>query len=461
MDLRPRAALGVRQQLIVTPRMQQALQVLQAPRTELLSLLQGELAENPFLEEEPDALAPPAEPAQADGPPGEEDLRSAVAREECLAALPGVAVSRASWEDRSGSGWIPDRTGHWTAPLVRQFRLEGAPGDDVGIAVYLLGCLDARGYLALPVETAAADLGRDAAQVEGVRRRLMRLDPPGVAALGPAECLRVQLEMAGEGDSLAARVLGFDLELIASGREALLAERLGVTVTDVQAAIGRIRRLWPHPICGAREPGAPPVVPDLRVEQIEGVWEVFPVDLGLPRLRLAPPPPLGPWADAQARVFVAERLARARWLLGSLGARQRTLVRLMRGILEEQAGFFQNGVEALKPLGYSRLAAWMGLHESTVARAVRGKYVETPRGLYPLRFFFGHGLPARGGGTRSTAAVAHLIESFVRAEPPRAPLSDEQIAARLRREGLGLARRTVAKYRERMGIPKAAHRRRA
>jgi RNA polymerase sigma-54 factor len=184
------------------------------------------------------------------------------------------------------------------------------------------------------------------------------------------------------------------------------------------------------------------------------------VDRLLPRMRLSPPPERLAREEAQARLFIAERVARARWLLGSLAARRRTLTRLMRLILEEQSGFFRLGVDALRPLGYRRMAELMGLHESTIARAVRGKYVETPRGLFPLRFFFDHGLSTRDGAPRASAAIAHRVRSLVSAEAPGDPLSDEEIARRLHGDGVRIARRTVAKYRERMSIPKAAYRRR-
>jgi len=459
MDLRPGLALSGRPQLILTPRMQQALRVLQAPQEELALLLREELEQNPFLDEEPEEAGsgePPDPPGRGDTE-GEEGEAPPAPGD---GPLPGIAAGRGAWEDGDRIGRVPDRSERWSESLLRQLRLQGRGPGELRIAEHLLGCLDARGFLGVTTEQAAEDLGLPVERVEAVRRALLRLDPPGAAALGLGECLRVQLELAGEGGSLAARVLECDLRLLAARRDAELARRLGVEVGALREAIGRLRRLRPNPAGDGRGEAAPPVYPDLRVERIDGRWEVFAVDRLLPRLRLAPAPALGPRASAEERIFVAERLARARWLLGSLGARQRTLARLMRGILEEQGEFFQRGVEALKPMGYRRMAGWMGLHESTIARAVRGKFVETPRGVFPLRFFFGHGLPTRDGARRSAAAVAHRIRALVRGEPPLAPLSDEEIARRLRREGLCLARRTVAKYRERMGVPKAAYRQR-
>jgi RNA polymerase sigma-54 factor len=461
MDLRAGVCLGQRQQLIVTQRMQQALDVLQAPQADLAAILSEALVTNPFLEEEPpeDETAEVAMEAAKPGgridsdplhPPRRSDWDESVA----------VAGRTGAWEDRDRIGQIPDRGDCWRAELVGQFRLEEDGPRDAGIAEYLLGCLDGRGYLAVPVTVIAAELRVRPERVERVRQRVLRLDPPGFAACGPAECLRVQLEERGEGDSLAMRLLGEDMRLLAGRRFDELAARLGASRAGVQAAVARIARLWPHPASQIREAAAPAIQPDLRVEHVDGQWMVSVVDRLLPRVRLAPPPERLARENAQTRLFIADSVARGRWLLGSLAARRRTLTRLMRFILEEQSAFFSRGVEALRPLGYRRMAELMELHESTIARAVRGKYVETPRGLFALRFFFDHGLSTRDGTPRSSAAIAHRIRALVHAEASGEPLPDEEIARRLHGEGVCIARRTVAKYRERMSIPKAAYRRR-
>jgi RNA polymerase sigma-54 factor len=203
-----------------------------------------------------------------------------------------------------------------------------------------------------------------------------------------------------------------------------------------------------------------PIVPDLMVEEVGEGFEVFLNDRVLPQVRILPPgAAMLKRADPATRAFIGERMAHARWLLGSLSARQRTLVRLMRRIVAEQQGFFRRGVDGLQPLGYREMAEAMRLHESTIARAVRGKYVQTPRGLLPLRFFFSSGLPCAGGERRTPASVAARIRQLIDQEPGTTPLSDEALTRRLRQEGLRIARRTVAKYRDRLGIPRAGCRR--
>jgi RNA polymerase sigma-54 factor len=343
--------------------------------------------------------------------------------------------------------------------LLSQWRLRSADPEEARIAEYLLGCLDERGYLGLPVSEAAAGLGVDRARVEAVRRGLLECEPAGVAATGLVECLLAQLREAGEGESLAARLVAGDLDRVARRRFADLAERHRVSREAVREAVRRIRKLWPHP--AVRLPGerVAPVVPDLLVEAVGEGFEVFLNDRAVPQVRIVPPGSvLMDRADAATRAFVGERMAQARWLIGSLTARQRTLVRLMRRIVAEQGGFFRRGVDGLQPLGYRELGAALGLHESTIARAVRGKHVQTPRGVLPLRFFFSSGLACAGGERRAAAAVAARIRALIEQEPGD-PLSDEVLTQRLQAEGLRIARRTVAKYRDRLGIPRACCRR--
>jgi len=461
MDLGPRLGLGPRTQLVLTPQMRQALQILQAPQTELAALLRHLLSENVCLEEETaggrqggiprtGASSPPAGAGQPSW------LRRAGRRATCRP--PAGGRRSIDWRERMAR--IPAPVEDGRAALLRQLRLQGASAAEVAIAEYLLGCLDARGYLALPVELLAADLARPVGEVEAVRQRLLALEPPGVAARGLAECLLAQLQASGEAQGLAARLLAEDLRLLAARRYGRLATRLGTTSRAVAAAAERIRRLAPRPLSGLGGPGAPPILPDLRIDEIAGGYEVSLEEYFIPRLRLAAPP-AGVRRQSQAGAFLRVQRSQARWLLGSLAARRRTLMRLARLITLEQQGFLRHGVTALRPLSYREGAARLGLHESTVARAVRGKYVQTPRGIYALRFFFDRGLGGGGASAPTRAAVAARIRALVSGEPPEAPFSDAELARRLRREGVQMARRTVAKYRDRMDIPRAAFRKRA
>lgn len=456
MRLRTDVAVTPRPQLILTHQMRQALAVLQAPAPELAAVIREALVSNPFLELECDAEgdAPVtdgdefgedgADPGDGDG--GADDGAAvATARREC---------HDAPWWER-----VTD-PGDWRGALLAQWRLRRRDPEDARIVEYLLGCLDERGYLGLPVSEAAAGLGLSGARVEAVRRDLLECEPAGIGATSLVECLLAQLRAAGEGDSLAARLVAGDLERVARRRFAELAARHGVPREALREAVRRIRQLWPHP--AARLPGErmAPVVPDLVVEAAGGGFEVFLNDRAVPQVRIVPPgAALMERADAATRAFVGEHMAQARWLMGSLTARQRTLVRLMRRIVAEQRDFFLRGVDGLQPLGYRELGVALGLHESTIARAVRGKHVQTPRGVLPLRFFFSPGLPCAGGERRAAAAVAARIRALIDQEPGAVPLSDEVLTQRLQAEGWRIARRTVAKYRDRLGIPRACCRR--
>jgi RNA polymerase sigma-54 factor len=455
--MRLRADVGVtaKPQLILTHRMRQALAVLQAPAPELASLIREALLSNPFLELESEVECDL--PGTEGGGPmaGEEDPGDGDGRSEDGAAVATVrreCDDASRWERLAGLGG-------WREALLSQWRLRSEDPEETRIAEYLLGCLDERGYLGLPVSEAAAGLGVARARVEAVRLGLLECEPAGIAATSLVECLLAQLREAGEGESLAARLVAGDLERVARRRLSELAGRHRVAPEAVREAVRRIRQLWPHP--AARLPGerVAPVVPDLVVEAAGEGFEVFLNDRAVPQVRIVPPgSALMERADAATRAFVGERMAQARWLVGSLTARQRTLVRLMRRIVAEQGAFFRRGVDGLQPLGYRELGVALGLHESTIARAVRGKHVQTPCGVLPLRFFFSSGLPCVGGERRAAAAVAARIRALI-AQETGDPLSDEVLTQRLQAEGLRIARRTVAKYRDRLGIPRACCRR--
>ncbi len=443
VEIRADLEVGQRLQLVLTARMEQRLRLLQAPVTELAEILAEALNGNPFLEVEEEGMAAAPEDPAEDGVL--EGDASPDPSGPCAPTFP-PAVARVQWRDR----------------VLSQLRLGAGDAGDRAIAEYILGNLDDRGYLAGGVVEVALALGVPPPAVEAVRQRLMRLDPVGLGALDLRECLWVQLELRGEGDSLAARVVREGLEDLARCYLARLAARLGATPEAVRQAAARIRDLCPCPRRLIEQESAPPVFPDLRVERIAGRYEVFPEEGPLPRLRLVQPPAMRPGRGSEGLArFIRTRSARARWLIEGLAARRRTLVGVMRLIVEEQQGFFDHGVHRLKPLIYRQLADRLGVHESTVARAVRGKYVQTPGGIYPLRFFFSKGLAGAAGLVSTPASVRARVRELIASEAPARPLTDEDLARMLRVEGVRISRRTVAKYRDQMRIAKASYRRQA
>ncbi|MCK4415387.1 MAG: RNA polymerase factor sigma-54 [Candidatus Eisenbacteria sp.] len=459
--LRTDLVVAPRGQLILTPQMRLALEILQAPTIELGYRMRAAVTENPFLEEDSGGEFPPGEvgerPASGDALGRDRSEHGAASAGEDLGA---VASRRWEWDDSNWVDRIPDGKGAWQEKILRQYRLRERSSERIGIAEVLLGGLDERGYLAMPVEEIARLAGTRPARVESVRRELLQLDPAGIGARDLGECLAAQLAERGSAGGLAARIARRDLGLLARRRYARIARRYRVTVAEVERAGEQIRELHPCPAGLIQRKEVQAIYPDLVVEKVAGTYEVLMNDRFLPQVRLVPPGGAVTRArDPEVRGFVAEHLTRARWLLGSLDARRRTLVRLMRLVIEEQREYFERGVSALHPLSYQRMAARMGLHESTVARAVRGKYVQTPRGLLPLRYFFASGVPALRGDPWTPAAIEDRIRRLVAHESRTAPLSDQALTQRLRGEGPRIARRTVAKYRDRLGIPKAAYRR--
>ncbi len=475
--LQPGITLSPKSQIIVTPQMRLALGILQAPAAELRRLLDDAWTANPFLEMDSPAgdvgnegwtqrgegrVGPPAN--GGNDPAGEDESNlDPAAYGSSFVPLDGsraeVATTRGGWEDGQWIESLPDDRETWQAKALAQFRLEDRDPRRTPIAEHLLGCLDGRGYLRVPVAEIAAALGTSPRVVEAVRRTILALDPPGLGARSVAECLAAQLEHLGRGGSLAARIVARHLPRLAMRRFAEIAASEGVAETEVREAAREIRALSPHPAGAAEKEEGETAIPDLFVVEVGTGFEVLLNDRALPGVRVVPPG--GAWlakADEATRAFAAQHLAEARWLLGSLDARRRTLVALMRRIVEEQQAFFQDGVEALRPLAYRRVAATLGVHESTIARAVRGKVVETPRGCFPLRFFFTYGLSTEHGEEWTPAMVGQRIRELIAGERGEAPLSDEAIALRLHEQGLRIARRTVAKYRDRLGIPRAMHR---
>ncbi len=438
MDLRADLHIGPRQQQMLSPRLTQSLRILEAPVVELAQILAASLCANPFLEEEP-----PVEPL-------------AESYEAVLAAAGGSAPG-----SNGGTRLPADRPG-WRDRVLARLRLRTQGEKTQAAAEYLLGSLDPRGYLAVPLAEVAAATGLDEAAVEAVRAHLMRLDPPGLAARDLRECLMVQLEVKGALGGPAAAIVDGLLPELARRQYGKIASCLGATPDEVNRAVQTVRSLCPAPRRMVEAEHPVPVLPDLRVVRVGARYEVAVQDAWLPQIRYLPPPEsIMRSPDLHVRRFARDQSTRARWLIESLAQRRRTLAAVMRRVLVDQRAFFEDGVHCLKPLIYRQLADPLGLHESTVARAVRGKFVQTPRGLFPVRFFFSQGLTTSLGDRRVPASVRQRMRELVAAEDRRSPLTDEHLTRMLRMEGLRISRRTVAKYRDQMRIPKASYRKEA
>lgn len=477
-----RLGLKLQQKAVLTPQLRQALKVLALARLELRTEIAQELLVNPCLEEDEST------------DPNEEGREEPVANDDGLHADdPGAtgdveAREEIDWdnyfsddEPRSyasgGSGGEeerPDYEAYATRPeslfehLAWQLHMNESDPECVAIGEFLIGNLLENGHLSAPPAELAQAGGFELAELEIVRARLQEYDPPGCFALDLRDSLLAQLRAAGEEDGVAARLLHECPEALAGGGDdAALSAKLGVPVAEVALARARLRRLDPEPGLRVGGEGLAPPEPDLvlTLEGEEGFTLSY-VDEGMPRLRVS-----GQWRKmlrrgsdlgSEEKGYLRERMRAAVWFLKSLEERRRTVMKVATEVFRRQLPFFTGGELALRPLLLREVAEPAGVHESTVSRVAAGKYVLTPKGLLPLKFFFVKKASSDGGADLSALQVkAQIREIIAREGAGKRPLSDDKIAGRLRDDyNVTLARRTVQKYREEMGIP-PAHRRRA
>jgi RNA polymerase sigma-54 factor len=444
---------GLAQQQTLSPQMQQSLQLLQAPVAELRQLVSTELASNPVLEEE----APLA---------GHQDPAT---REE--RAIEKIRTLNEEWRDYmpqsglSGGGGREDQERRQTLfdsltnrVTLRDFVVSQSAGfspEEQAVVEVIAGNLDKDGYL----RTEAAELAREADVDERFLRscleKVRSFDPPGVAAVDLADCLLLQLSRAGEGNGLPARLLRYHLPQLARHRYQELSREIRVPVADIKAAARRIAALEPlpgRPFEVTEEQG---VIPDLIVIEHEERFLVRLNEEELPRLRINQEYKdllAGRGENEELLLYLREKIKGARVFLRSLQQRQQTLLAIGNEIVARQEEFFRRGPAALKPLIMSQVADAVGLHVTTVSRAVSGKFMETPRGFLEMRYFFTPGFQNSDGTSVSNESVKDAIREIVEKESASAPLSDQEIVSLLDGRGLRVARRTIAKYRDQLGI---------
>lgn len=462
-----RLSLGLsmqqQQKLIMTPELRQAIAILQLPVTDLREYIDQELLENPVLEVQSadEEGGPAAAEAGENGPAN--DVETAAAWLDYLGDRDDGRVaareSKPSFEA-------------YTAPvctlydhLLDQLRLVSVQGLCRHVAQYLIGNLDEHGYLTLSVAEAARALGVEVDVVESALAVLHTLDPAGVGARNLQECLLLQHAAIGSPDPLVPKIIAEHLDDLADGRITRIAEALGVTPREVQDAVDVIRTLDPKPgRCFGRPGENRYVVADVVVERVGGDYVVIVNDAPVPRLFVSPyyrrVMAAKNGLEQDVRRFLEQKLHSALWLMRSIEQRRLTLYRVTEAIVRLQRAFFDQGVRHMRPLTLREVAEVIGMHESTVSRATAGKYVQTPRGLFELKFFFSSGVESARGPGVASEGVKKLMRDLIDAEEAANPLSDQQLAEALSRQGIVISRRTVAKYREEMGVASSARRRR-
>jgi RNA polymerase sigma-54 factor len=478
------------QQLVMTPQLRQAIKILQVSRAELETLIDEELTENPVLEEGVEET--PGEPERTRNeedsePTGEsqEWPEPPLQRETTNEVEPNDRMGEIDWKeylDNYSNDWHSlgstndaddekrptientlTRTSSLTEQLIWQLRMAGVDPIEESVAAMMIGNMDKDGYVHVDVEDVAFQSGQDYDLVERVLQRIQGLDPPGVGARDLRECLLLQLRAEGNEDTIAAKIVRDHLDLLESKRYDKIAKELGVTIDEVAAAATFIATLEPKPGRNFGDGDIRYITPDIYVQKVGDDLVVTLNDEGLPRLRVSNfyRRVLGDSDTGEAKRYIQEKMRAAAWLIKSIQQRQRTLYLVTQSIVRFQCEFFEYGISHLKPLVLKDVAMDIGMHESTVSRATANKYVHTPQGTFELKFFFTSSLQKADGDEVSAESVKERIREIIAKEDPRHPLSDQHIAKMLAGEHVGIARRTVAKYREMMGVLPSSKRRQA
>jgi len=451
MEMKFKLQMGLKQQLVMTPRLQQALKLLQLPTLELEMALKEELQSNPLLEiEEEDE---------------EEDSRTREGSEE------QATGSADSWDDVFNDGFemqyeqqeqvsddefvekVPVYREDSGDNLLQQLRMQTDDPQLLEIGEYLIGSLNDQGFLTIDLDEIQNVFKVDRARAAEALECVQSLEPSGIAARDLPECLLIQLRAKGMEDSLTAELIRDHFKALVQRKYQAIARKLKISVEDVQEAARLIGELDPKPGLELSTDEPRYVTPDLIVEEVEGEYIVALNDRYLPRLRISDAYK-GAVAerDKRTKEFLQGKLSQAQWLIKTVEQRRGTMIKVMNAIVEEQRDFFDRGPQALHPLTLQQVAGKIGMHESTVSRVTSNKWVQTPRGAFPLKYFFSSALSTAAGEEISAKAAKNRISEMVSKEDGKHPYSDQKIADILKDEGLVIARRTVAKYREQLEI---------
>jgi RNA polymerase sigma-54 factor len=467
------------QRLIMTPSLQQAIKLLQMSKLELVDEIQQELNENPVLEEAIEE-GPLAERAENETAPAEAAATADAAEAETTDPFEHIDYE-SYFQDVEGT-YVPrtpietgealpsfentlaekqDLAGH----LIWQLDMSASTDRAKEIGRAIIGNLNEDGYLRASVEELQEMGGFTPDEIRSTLEMVQGFDPVGVAASDLIDCLSIQLRHLGEEGSAAETIVRHHMDKLQTRRYKELAEVLGLPIDDLHAEIEIIKGLDPRPGQKYNIESSRYVVPDVYVVKIDDDYQVLLNEEGLPRLRISPVYRRmierggGDNAPADAKEYVRNKLRSAFRLIKSLEERQRTIYKVAISIVKHQREFLDFGIERMRPLVLKDVADDIGMHESTVSRVVNNKYMHTHRGLFELRFFFHSGIASvHGGDNVSSLTVKERIRKIVAAEDGKRPLSDAAIVKVLLGEGLQIARRTVAKYREELKIPSSGSR---
>ncbi|MGO9146591.1 MAG: RNA polymerase factor sigma-54 [Desulfomonilia bacterium] len=449
MALELKQHLKLAQQLIMTPQLQQAIKLLQLSRLELQEYIDSELEQNPLL-----------------------DVEIARVREDTPESVKEKEQLRQRWDaylETYGQDNIPyyeddERPSIESTTckpeglmdhLLWQLRLNDFTDKEQEVGLFIIGNLDHNGYMGLDIETICQETGLTPDIVESVLAKVQRFDPPGIAARDLKDCLRIQARILDLENTLVWRIIDSHLEDLQTKNYNKIAQELSATVDDVAQAAQIIVNMEPRPARDYSDDPPQYIVPDVYVVKMEGEYMILLNEEDLPMLKLNKEYQIMMKSDnmgKMAKDYLSDCYKSAQWLLKSIQQRQNTLCKVTESIVKFQKDFLDHGITNLKPLVLRDVADDVGMHESTISRVTSNKYVHTTQGTFELKYFFNSGISKSDGSFVASQSVKNEIENIIKAEDAKHPLSDQAIAHKLKGKGVRIARRTVAKYRELLGI---------
>ena len=484
MAIEIKQSLKLSQQLIVTPQLQQAIKLLQLSQIELSEMIQKELVENPLLEEkdiemdesedktasekhesakaEANTATPDEEVGDKDGltkEPSDFDWENYIN----LYNSSEIREERERPDDRPTYENFVTKSENLQEHLLWQLKLNDFNEQEQEIATEIIGSINDDGYFIGDINSIANTVNLDSIAVEKVLNKVQEFDPAGVAARNLEECLLLQVCHIDQDRTLLEHIIKNHMQDMEHHDYECIAQKINVSESKIKELVHTISLLEPKP--GRPYSGETPqyVTPDVFVYKVGDSYVVTLNDEGMPRLRVsdfyrkAMMPGAG--TESKTKEYIQEKMRAAIWLIRSIHQRQRTLRRVSNSIVKFQKSFFDKGSESLKPLVLREVADDIGMHESTISRITTNKYMHTPHGIFELKFFFNTGLSTSDGEGIATQVVREKIKTMVGKEDSFHPISDQQIAVKLKTQDISIARRTVAKYRESLGIPSSSARR--
>lgn len=453
--LSQRITIEQKQTLIMTPRLQQAIQLLQLSSIELSQFMEEELKSNPILEAE---IEQPEEKIEME----EENIWDDYLANTDYAFNQERGMER-SQDEVNYENFISAQP-NLTEYLLSQFTLLTNDKEELVIGEYLIGCLDERGFLGVTPDEVSETLEVDPIKVMQVLQKVQCMEPVGIGAQNLVESLIIQSKYHYGNAPLVEAIIQNHLEELGDNRIKQIAAKLKVTPTEVQQAADLIKRLNPRPAAGyATDCEARYIEPDVYIQKVGEDYVVVMNDLAIPRLRINSyyQKILKSFESGEeAREYLEKKLNSALWLIKSIEQRRMTIYRIVETIVEMQRPFLDHGIKYLQPMTLNEVAERIEVHESTVSRATANKYVQTPRGIFELKFFFNSGIASDAGDGLASVGVKEIIQELIKGEDQCHPLSDQQIAEMIESRGYTISRRTVAKYRDELGMPSSSKRRR-